>query len=133
MKIHLKEGAVPFAIHSPRQIPFAFHQQAKEELKFMVRQRITEPAGDEPFAWCHPLVVVAKDKGVRITVDLTKLNSQVSRPAHSAPSLLVHNSGHPVWLLEVGAGQKESAPHDVHYPVRPIHVLQRTNRFRGYG
>lgn len=86
MKIHLKEGAVPFAIHTPRQIPFAFQQQVKDELESMVRQGIIEPAGDEPSAWCHPLVVVAKDKGVRITVDLTRLNSQVSRPAHPAPT-----------------------------------------------
>lgn len=86
MKIHLKEGAVPFAINTPRQIPFAFQQQVKEELESMVRQGIIEPAGDEPSAWCHPLVVVPKDKGVRITVDLTKLNSQISRPAHPAPT-----------------------------------------------
>ncbi|XP_045105474.1 uncharacterized protein LOC123500985 [Portunus trituberculatus] len=66
--------------------PFAFQQQVKDELDSMVRQGIIEPAGDEPSAWCHPLVVVAKDKGVRITVDLTKLNSQVSRPAHPAPT-----------------------------------------------
>ncbi|XP_068207506.1 uncharacterized protein [Palaemon carinicauda] len=37
--------------------------------------------------WCHPLVVVAKNgTGVRITVNLTKLNSQVSRPAHPSPT-----------------------------------------------
>ncbi|XP_050705813.1 uncharacterized protein LOC126991118 [Eriocheir sinensis] len=86
MKIHLKEGAVPLAIYTQRQIPFAFQQQVKDELESMARQGIIEPGGDEPSAWCHPLVVVAKDKGVRITVDLTKLNSQVSRSAHPAPT-----------------------------------------------
>ncbi|XP_068246738.1 uncharacterized protein [Palaemon carinicauda] len=85
MRIHLKDGAVPFAVHTPRQIPFAFRDKVKEELASMVTQGIIKPAGDEPSEWCHPLVVVAKDSGVRITVDLTKLNSQVSRPTH--PSL----------------------------------------------
>lgn len=86
MRIHLKEDAVPFAIHTPRQIPFAFQQQVKDELDSMVRQGIIQPAGDAPSEWCHPLVVVPKPKGVRITVDLTKLNNQVSRPTHPAPT-----------------------------------------------
>ncbi|XP_068224072.1 uncharacterized protein [Palaemon carinicauda] len=86
MRIHLKDGAVPFAVHTPRQIPFAFRDQVKEELASMVTQGIIKPAGNEPSEWCHPLVIVAKDSGVRITVDLTKLNSQVSRPTHLSPT-----------------------------------------------
>ena len=88
MRIHLKEGAVPFALHTPRQIPYAFREAVKEELDSMVQQGIIKPCGDEPSEWCHPLVVVPKAKGVRITVDLTKLNSQVSRPAHPSPTPL---------------------------------------------
>ena len=86
MRIHLKDGAVPCAIHTPRQIPFAFRSQVKEELDSMVAQGIIKPAGEEPSEWCHPLVIVAKASGVRITVDLTKLNSQVSRPTHPSPT-----------------------------------------------
>ena len=87
MKIHLKENAVPFAIYTPRQIPFAFRDKVKEELDSLVTQGIIKPAGDTPSEWCHPLVVVPKNNnGVRLTVDLTKLNSQVSRPAHPAPT-----------------------------------------------
>lgn len=88
MRIHLKEDAVPFAINTPRQIPYAFRDQVKAELDSMVTQGIIKPTGDEPSEWCHPLVVVAKDKGVRITVDLTKLNCHVSRPAHPSPTPL---------------------------------------------
>jgi len=55
MRIHLKDGAVPFAINTPRQIPFAFRNQVKEELDSMVVQGIIKPAGDEPSEWCHPL------------------------------------------------------------------------------
>lgn len=86
MRIHLKEGAVPFAVHTPRRIPLAFQQQVKEELQSLVRQGIIRPAGDEPSDWCHPLVIVPKDSGVRFTVDLTNLNRHVSRPTHPAPS-----------------------------------------------
>ena len=78
MRIHLKDNAVPFVIHTPRQTPFAFRDQVKEELDSMVAQGIIKPTGDEPSDWCHPLIVVPKDVEVRITVDLTKLNSLVS-------------------------------------------------------
>lgn len=68
------------------QKPFAFQSQVKTELDSMVQQGIIAPVGDEPSEWCHPMVLVAKNKGVRITVDLTKLNSQVSRPTHPSPT-----------------------------------------------
>ena len=87
MKIHLREDAVPFAIHTPRQIPFAFRDKVKAELDSLVAQGIIRPAGDKPSDWCHPLVVVPKNtNGVRLTVDLTKLNNQISRPAHPSPT-----------------------------------------------
>ena len=87
MRIHLREDAQPFAIHTPRQIPLAFQEEVKKELQSMVAQGIIAPAGDNPSPWCHPLVAVAKPKGgVRITTDLSKLNDQVSRPAHPSPT-----------------------------------------------
>ena len=53
----------------------------------MVSQNIIEPVGNEVSAWCHPMVVTPKKSGeVRITVDLSKLNQQVLRPAHLFPS-----------------------------------------------
>lgn len=87
MRIHLQDGAKPFAIYTPRQIPLAFQDQVKKELDSMVKQGIIKPAGDKPSKWCHPLVAIAKPNGgVRITTDLSKLNKQVSRPAHPHPS-----------------------------------------------
>ncbi|XP_064116655.1 uncharacterized protein K02A2.6-like [Macrobrachium nipponense] len=86
MRIHLKPGATPFAVHTPRPIPFALRDQVKEELDSLVQQGIIRPAGDEPSEWCHPMVLVPKDKGVRITVDNTHLNSQVARPTHPSPT-----------------------------------------------
>ncbi|XP_076068309.1 uncharacterized protein LOC143040770 isoform X3 [Oratosquilla oratoria] len=87
MRIHLKDNAVPFAIHTPRQIPLAFRDHVKDELESMVSQGIIRPAGDEPSEWCHPLIAVAKPNGgVRITTDLSKLNAQVARPPHPSPT-----------------------------------------------
>ncbi|XP_066953187.1 uncharacterized protein [Macrobrachium rosenbergii] len=81
------KSAPPFAIHTPRQIPLAFRDQVKEELDSMVTQGIIKATGDDPSEWCHPLVVIAKNvTGVRITVDLSKLNSRVSCPAHPSPT-----------------------------------------------
>ena len=87
MRIHLRQDAQPFAIHTPRQVPLAYKEQVKKELENMVTQGIITPAGDHPSPWCHPLVAVPKPNGgVRITTDLSKLNSQVSRPAHPSPT-----------------------------------------------
>lgn len=87
MRIHLRDDAQPFAIHTPRQIPLAYQDDVKQELHSMEAQGIIAPAGDAPSQWCHPLVAVPKPKGgVRITTDLSKLNSQVSRPAHPSPT-----------------------------------------------
>ncbi|ROT78807.1 hypothetical protein C7M84_002466 [Penaeus vannamei] len=38
MRIHLQPGATPFAIHTPRPIPFAYRDQVKEELDSLVQQ-----------------------------------------------------------------------------------------------
>jgi len=87
MRIFVKDDAKPFAVHTPRVIPLAWRNDVKTELDSMVTQGIITPTGGEPSQWCHPLVAVAKPKGgVRITVDLTKLNSQVLRPAHPSPT-----------------------------------------------
>lgn len=71
MKIHLRGGAKPFAIHTLRLIPLAFRESVKTELDVMVPQGFIAPADEKPFPWCHPLVVVANPNGgVRITTDL---------------------------------------------------------------
>lgn len=57
------------SVHLARY-PYAFREQVKAELEFMVNQAIIKPASDKPSDWCHLLIVVPKDKGIRITVDL---------------------------------------------------------------
>ena len=87
MVIRLKPDAVPYCITTARKIPLALKQKVKDELDDMVRKGVIERVGDRTTEWCHPLVVVSKPNGdVRITVDLTKLNSQVQRTIHNSPS-----------------------------------------------
>ena len=62
MKFHLQKGATPHAIHGARTIPFAFQEETKKCLKEMAQQGIIDPLGDKPTDWCHPMVVVAKQK-----------------------------------------------------------------------
>ena len=62
----------------------------------MVQQGIIDPLGDKPTDLCHPVVVVAKQKGgVRICVDLiTELNKQIKRSIYpiSTPKDAVANT-----------------------------------------
>lgn len=82
MKIHLSDEAQPFSVHTPRSIPYAWREQVKTEIDDMIQKGIIKKI-DEPTEWCHPLVVVQKSKGgIRICVDLTKLNKFVKRPIH---------------------------------------------------
>ncbi|XP_043188392.1 uncharacterized protein K02A2.6-like [Amphibalanus amphitrite] len=94
MAIHITEDAKPFAVRASRPVPHAWRDNVKKQLDDMVRQGIITPLGDEPSDWCHPLVLVSKaDGGVRICVDLTKLNKHVKRPLHplSTPREAVSN------------------------------------------
>ncbi|XP_045105165.1 uncharacterized protein LOC123500536 [Portunus trituberculatus] len=87
MRIHLRDDAQPFAVHTPRLISLAYRDAVKAELDSMVARGVIAPVGDVPSYWCHPMVVVPKPGGgVRITTDLSKLNAQVSRPAHPSPT-----------------------------------------------
>jgi len=80
MKIHIKPDAEPFAVHTARPIPYALRDAVHDQLRDMEAKGIITPIGDEPSQWCHPLVIVPKaNGGVRICVDLTKLNKHVSR------------------------------------------------------
>jgi len=83
MEIQLHPDAKPFCLTTARTLPYAFRDKVKTQLDDMVAKGIIQPV-TEPTEWCHPIVAVAK-KGtdeVRLTVDLSKLNKQVARPAH---------------------------------------------------
>jgi len=82
MKIHLEPNAVPFKLKSARDIPIHYLADAKAELDNMVASGVIT-RHTEPSEWAHPIVVVPKSRGgVRICVDLTRLNRFVRRPYH---------------------------------------------------
>ena len=93
MKIFLRENATPFALSSPRQIPFSYRNLVKDELHKQVKAGVIAPV-TEPTDWVHPLVVIPKPNGgIRLCVDFQKLNQHVRRPYYptKTPSEAVSN------------------------------------------
>ena len=85
--IHLKEGATPFCLTTPRRVPLPLMKKVQDEIKRMEQLDVIEPV-DEPTEWCSPIVVVPKADGrVRICVDLTKLNQAVRREVYQMPTV----------------------------------------------
>ena len=86
--IHLKEDAVPHAIHTPIPIPVHWKEQAKADIERDIADGIIEPVpvGD-PTIWCSPMIIVEKSEGrLRRTVDYQRLNSQCLRETHHVES-----------------------------------------------
>ena len=82
MRIELTADAQPYAVTAARPIPYCWREEIKTQLDELVAQKVIEPV-DYPTSWCHPIVPVAKKtSGVRLTVDLTRLNKYVRRPAY---------------------------------------------------
>ena len=85
--IHLKEGATPFCLTTPRRVPLPLMKNVQEEIKRMEQLDVIEPV-DEPTEWCSPIVVVPKADGrVRICIDLTRLNQAVRREVYQMPTV----------------------------------------------
>ena len=91
MRIELTDDAVPHALSTARNIPYCWREDVREQLDDLLRKDIIAPV-EHPTPWCHPIVPVAKRSpdgavsGCRLTVDFTKLNRFVKRPAHPVRS-----------------------------------------------
>ena len=92
MHIELTPDARPVAITAARNVPHAWRDEIKRQLDDLVSQGVIA-AVDYPTDWCHPIVPVAKkpnpdgsDAGVRLCVDLTRLNRYVRPSAHPSTS-----------------------------------------------
>ena len=87
MSIELTEDARPSAVSTARSIPFCWRDDIRRQLDELLEMDVIEPV-EHPTEWCHPIVPVAKRSpdgtvaGCRLTVDLTKLNRFVKRPAY---------------------------------------------------
>ena len=86
-QIELEEGAKPYSVSTPRRVPIPLLSRVKEELQRMENLGVISKI-DQPTDWCSGMVVVPKPgNGVRICVDLTRLNKYVKRERHILPSV----------------------------------------------
>ena len=85
MHIKLTQDARPFAVTAPRVIPYSWRSEIKAQLDELLAKDIICKV-DYPTDWCHPIVPVAKNPGVRLCVDLTGLNRFVCRPTYPVRS-----------------------------------------------
>ena len=86
IKISLEDDAVLFVLPVPRQISLAFRRIVKTELDQLVQAGVITPV-TEATDWVHPMVVVPKpDGGIRLCIDLQKVNKYVCRPHHQSKS-----------------------------------------------
>ncbi|RXN37427.1 Retrovirus-related Pol poly from transposon opus [Labeo rohita] len=86
--IELEQGAVPYALSTPRRVPLPLRDKVREELERMERMGVISKV-TEPTAWCSRMVVVPKPtkNKLRICVDLTPLNAAVKRERHILPAV----------------------------------------------
>ena len=85
--IQLKDGAVPFALTTPRRVAIPLMESVRAELENMEKLGVISRI-ETPTDWCAGMVVVPKsNKRVRICVDLTKLNENVRRERHPLPAV----------------------------------------------
>ena len=79
VSIKIKEGTRPHQTYSPRHIPLPLLGMVVAELKRMEKLGVIRQI-DQPTEWCHPIVIVSKPcGGIRLCIDLTKLNTGVER------------------------------------------------------
>ena len=89
MHIHLKEGAVPYKILTARKTPVHWMKEADKIVEEFIQKKIIKRV-EEPTPWTAPgfWVPKANGKGIRLVVDLSRLNQYISRPVHPFPSTM---------------------------------------------
>ena len=86
-KIELKPDAKPFALYTPRNVPFPLREKVQKELGRMESLGVISKV-EKPSSWCAGMVVVPKKSGaIRICVDYRPLNENVLREVHPLPTV----------------------------------------------
>lgn len=84
-KIVLKPGTDPLHLFTPRSIAAGLRDRTKAELEKVLHDGIIEPV-KQPTDWCSGLTIAPKaDGGIRMCVDLSRLNKGVRREPYSLP------------------------------------------------
>ncbi|XP_064116562.1 uncharacterized protein LOC135222404 [Macrobrachium nipponense] len=104
MRIHLKPGATPFAVHTPRP-PFpvfgSTRDQVKEELDSpWCNKESSDQQATNPLNWCHPMVLVARPTHPSLT-------PHGRRPQHLSYCEVLHHSGCPAWLWQMELAEED--------------------------
>ena len=87
VEIKLRGDATPYCVTTARKVPFPLMDAVKAELDKMLEDGIVREV-TEPTDWCSPMVPVVKASGgMRICVDLKRLNQAVRREHYGLPSL----------------------------------------------
>lgn len=88
VKIRLKPDTVPYSVNVARRVPIPLRKAVREELGRMQNEGVIAPI-TEATEWCSPMVPVVKpnNRGVRICVDLKRLNQAVVREKFILPTL----------------------------------------------
>ena len=92
-KIHIDPDAKPYAIFSPRRVPYPLQDKVKQELSRMQTLGVISKVEDST-EWCAGIIALPKKSGgIRICVDLKLLfhNSRVLK--YSLSSMLTVASG----------------------------------------
>jgi transposase InsO family protein len=84
--IRLKDDARPHAVYAPRRLAINLLTPLKEQLDILLKLGVIKRI-DEPTPWIAPIVVVPKQKGIRLCVDLTQLNHAVLREQYTMPAI----------------------------------------------
>lgn len=86
VKIHLRDDAVPNAVHTARRVPLPLLPKVQAELQRMEEHGVIVKV-TQPTEWCAPMVPVLKPSGaVRICVGLQKLNENLKREPYQLPT-----------------------------------------------
>uniref|UniRef100_A0AAV2L3T1 C2H2-type domain-containing protein n=1 Tax=Knipowitschia caucasica TaxID=637954 RepID=A0AAV2L3T1_KNICA len=86
VKIHLRDDAVPHAVHTARRVPLPLLSKVQAELQRMEEHGVIVKV-TQPTEWCAPMVPVLKPSGAfRICVGLQKLNENLKRETYQLPT-----------------------------------------------
>ena len=86
-KIDIDPDAKPYAIFTPRRVPYPLQDKVKQELSRMETLGVISKVEDST-EWCAGMVAVPKKSGgIRICVDLKPLNESVKRQPHPLPTV----------------------------------------------
>ena len=80
---HIDTGSAPPICQYPRRLPYAYREEAKQQITDMLQQGVIQPSHSP---WASPIVLVNKKDGkYQFCIDYRKLNEVTKKDAHPLP------------------------------------------------